>query len=54
MSKLKKSKLATKIFFEFITSEYYHGETTMEEDLKLFIENNEKYKDEIEELKKGE
>lgn len=53
-NKAKKLKLATQITVDFYKSEYFRGEATMEEDMKLFIENNEKYKKLIEELKKGE
>ena len=53
-NQLKKLKLATEITINFYKSDYYKGEETIEEDIKLYVENNEKYKKLIEELKKGE
>lgn len=44
MNNLNKLKLSTEIVFEFVKSEYYHGEATMEKDLLDFMRNDERYK----------
>ena len=52
MNKLKAAKLSGKIFINFLKSPYYQGETTMEEDLKRYMENDTECKKLIEKMKK--